>query len=160
MISFAEPAPDFGPDTISTPISDEIAPRVPVNLPRTVGLSDQEPPWVKSVGLQLAEIVALKEGWDGFGAGPIRREVLYFAIMLQAKIMRVNTPAPHIAPMSHEGIQLEWHEKGIDLEIEIEAPGAVWVSYVDNIDSIDQSWALTTDFSSLSEPIAKLTERT
>lgn len=157
MMPFPELASHFGAETTSTPISDAIAPPVPADLRRPIGLSDPEQPsWVEPVKQQLQEIVHLQEGWDGFGARPIRADVLVFAIELLRNVMRADTPAPHITPMSHEGVQLEWHENGKDLEIEIETPGEAWVSFEDQTDGIDNSWQITSDFRSLSDPITKL----
>ncbi len=37
--------------------------------------------------------------------------------------MRKNTIAPTVVPTVHGGIQLEWHTRGIDLEIEVSPEG-------------------------------------
>jgi hypothetical protein len=107
----------------------------------------------------MKELLLLKEGWDGYRAGPIRRDVMDFALELLREVMLDKTPPPHITPMSHEGLMLEWHQSGIDLEIEIEAPGDVWVSYQDSIGGKEQEWHINTNFSPLSEPIYNLTIR-
>ena len=126
----------------------------------TPSLTDGEPAaWEGPVRNQLARLSRLEKGWDGYGAGPIRRDVLIFAAELLYNVMSRNTPAPHITPMSHEGVMLEWHESGIDLEIEIEAPGDIWVSFVDSVRGIDNEWPLKANFDSLSQPVYDLTSR-
>lgn len=90
------------------------------------------PAWKDKCESQLAEIRSLEVGWDGFNAAPIREDAIEFALEVLASIMLRNTPAPHFTPMSHSGLMLEWHTKGIDLEIEIEKPGSMWVSFEDS----------------------------
>jgi hypothetical protein len=127
---------------------------------RTPSLTDGEPShWEDSVRKQLERLLQLEKGWDGYGAGPLRRDVLIFAAGLLYNVLSKDAPAPHITPMSHEGVMLEWHESGIDLEIEIEAPGDVWVSFVDSARGIDDEWPLKANLDSLSEPVHNLTSR-
>lgn len=127
---------------------------------RTPSLTDSEPlRWEWSVRSQLKRLSKLEKGWDGYGAGRIRTDVIFFAADLLDRAMMENTPAPHITPMSHEGVMLEWHESGIDLEIEVEAPGDVWVTYTDAAQGIDEEWPLKANFDSLSQPIYSLTIR-
>lgn len=146
--------------TTSTPISEAVAARVhmaPLPLPE---LSDlKEPVWHHSVAQQLEDILALGDGWDGFRAGPIRRDVITFSLQVLEDIMRPNTPAPHMTPMSHEGLMLEWHENGIDLEIEVERPGDLWVSFEDAVEGIEEEKPLKSDLRMLAVPIEKLTKR-
>jgi hypothetical protein len=132
----------------------------PPSLARTPSLTDWEfSEWEQSVRSQMSRLLLLRKDWDGYGARPIRRDVLVFASELLYKVMLENTPPPHITPMSHEGVMLEWHQSGIDLEIEIEAPGDVWVSYVDSILRRENEWQLKANFELLSDPIHNLTIR-
>jgi hypothetical protein len=110
-----------------------------------------------TVERQMAELSSLPFGWDAFGAGPIRRDVLWFALWLLDSAMLDDTSPPHITPMSHEGIMLEWHRKGISLEIEIERPGEAHISYEDPATGADGSWTIGTDVSSLTTAIDRIT---
>lgn len=139
---------------------------VPIIFSQTSVLSEPEQPsWVSPIqpsGVspikdQIVSILHLLEGWDGFQAGPIRHDVLDFALAILRRILRAETPSPHITPMSHEGVQLEWHTDALDLEIEIEEPGSAWVSYKDRSTGLEDEWEVTTDLSSLLTPIARLT---
>ncbi len=146
--------------TSSSPISESIAPPIrfaPLPIPELSDLS--EPKWEVSVAHRLEAISLLREGWDGFGAGPIRRDVITFATHVLGQIMLPNTPAPHVTPMSHEGLMLEWHENGIELEIEIEKPGRLWISFEDSLENIDQEDPISSDLRKLIMPIEKLTKR-
>lgn len=145
----------------SSPISESIASPVRISVLPTPELSDTRiPDWHDSVIKQLVELSKLDDGWDGFGAGPIGGDVITFACSVLEEIMSTSTPAPHITPMSNEGLMLEWHQNGIDLEIEIEKPGNVWMSFEDQIEHIEEEYPLSNDFGKLAVPIDKLTKRT
>ena len=146
--------------TTFVPISEAIAkPERIARSPTPVLFNFPEPDWQDSVTDQLKKILDLKEGWDGFRAGPIRHDVMVFAMHVLRDIMSRNTPAPHITPMSHEGLMLEWHENDIELEVEIEKPAHLWVSYQDARENIDEEKPISSDLSMLTEPIDKLTKR-
>ncbi len=146
--------------TSSTPISEALAPpmRIP-SLPSPELSVLKEPKWHQAVFEQLHDVSRLDEGWDGFGAGPIRRDVMTFAAHVLDQIMLSTAPAPEVTPMSHGGLMLEWHENGIDLEIETEKPGRLWVSFEDHVEQIEQEGLVTADLRQLLMPIEKLTKR-
>lgn len=79
-----------------------------------------------------------------------------FALVVLENIVGDQTPAPAIVPSGAGGLQLEWHTKGIDLEIHIEAPyvGEVW--WRDRRSHEERSAELRQDLSFLHEPIGRL----
>ncbi|MFZ1416630.1 MAG: hypothetical protein WAS73_18950 [Defluviicoccus sp.] len=119
----------------------------------------RESAWVESTQRQLEEIQALQDGWDGYRAGPIRRDVIHFAEAVLNQIMKPLTPAPHIAPMAHSGLMIEWHTNGVDLEIEIEHPGRLWVSFEDSRTQQENECGLTTDLSKLQGWVDEISRR-
>ncbi len=146
--------------TTSTAISDALAsPIAPPPLASEELLELGVPDWVDSVARQLHDLATLPDDWDGYGARALRRDVISFAYHLLASVMRPETPAPHVTPMSHEGVMLEWHENGFDLEIEIKAPGKIWVAFEDRVEGIDNEWPVSTDLTSLQSPIDKITNQ-
>ena len=146
--------------TSSTPISEAQAPPIHFSQLPTPELSDlEEPRWRQTVVEQLQDVSGLDEGWDGFGAGPVRRDVILFVVHILNQIMLPNAPPPQVTPMSHGGLMLEWHENGIDLEIETEKPGRLWVSFEDHVEHIEQEGLVTADLQQLLMPIEKLTKR-
>ncbi len=157
MTTLAQRSKDI---STTTPISAALAMPVHISPLPVPELSDlREPTWSRSVAEQLEEIGALTDGWDGSKAGPIRRDVIEFAAHVLSAIMQPITPAPHVTPMSHEGLMLEWHENGVDLEIEIERPGRLWVSFEDTVEGIEDEQPLTSNLLMLVTPVAKLTKR-
>jgi hypothetical protein len=73
----------------------------------------------------LIELLELPGGWNSYSAKPIRKENVTFAVDLLARLMHEGTPAPTVVPKVRGGVQLEWHTKGVNLEIAIESPDDV-----------------------------------
>jgi hypothetical protein len=117
-----------------------------------------DPNWLAEVNARLEGLRRLPPDWDGFGGEPPRDDVVRFARELLQSVMTPTTPAPHIAPMSHEGLQLEWHIQDVDLEVEIEEPGMVSVLYHDPHLGRTDEIAMTNDFSALAAMIGQVTE--
>ncbi len=142
--------------TTSTPISDEIVPR-PTKPTFSASLHDlQEPSWVEPISKKLLLILRLEKNWDGFEAGPIRRDVTNFAWSLLSAILKSDTPVPEITPMSHEGLMIEWHVDSIDIEIEIEEPGSAWTSFSNRRTGETAEWESRSDFSRIAEMLEQL----
>jgi hypothetical protein len=79
------------------------------------------PSYVRTIRT-LIELLELPGGWNSYNARPIRKENVTFAVDLLARLMREDTPAPHVVPKVRGGVQLEWHTRGLNVEIDIESP--------------------------------------
>lgn len=64
---------------------------------------------------QLAQLMTLPVGWDGYGAPPVSQESVETAL----KVLAALTTAPQAVPAGAGGVQLEWHTPWFTLEIEI-----------------------------------------
>lgn len=73
----------------------------------------------------LIELLELPGGWNSYNAKPIRKENVTFAVDLLSRLMHGNTPGPNVVPKVRGGVQLEWHTRGINLEISIDSPDGV-----------------------------------
>ncbi len=73
----------------------------------------------------LIELLELPGGWNSYNASPIRKENVNFSVDLLSRLMRVDTPAPQVVPKVRGGVQLEWHTRGVNIEIDIESPERV-----------------------------------
>ncbi|SRR5579871_3252588 len=111
---------------------------------------------------QLEEFTRYPVGWNSYGAPPLRSDTKDFALSVLSSILKPRTPLPHIAPSSTGGLHIEWHEKGIDLELHIIAPYDcdVWFcdSRTSNAPPISGKIA-NADFGVLGEAIDLLTSR-
>lgn len=81
-----------------------------------------KPEWAPALAEKLAELKALKDGWDGHDGVPLRADVEEFTLGLVMTHMK-DMPAPQAVPLSSGGLQLEWYETGHEVELEIDEPG-------------------------------------
>jgi hypothetical protein len=122
-------------------------------------LDDPDRPWLRTVLREIRVLSDLDDNWDGYGAGPIRADVLDYTLGLLQSVME-DFPAPQLTPMSHEGVLLEWHRDGVRLEIEIENAGEAYVSYENEENGTDRSWEVKADFNSLFGPLRAIAGQT
>jgi hypothetical protein len=117
--------------------------------------------WQIEVQSQLIQYAKMDSGWDSYAAPPITWDASMFALNVLGDIMRPRTPIPQVVPSSVGGVQLEWHEKGVDLEIHITAPYKceLWFQDHRTPDAQPIAMELTDDFSALLKPIELLTQR-
>ena len=104
----------------------------------------------------LNSLLALPMNWDSYGASPINSECVSYALQLLRSTMKADTPAPAVVPTCAGGIQIEWHTRGIDLEIEIRSPGRSSVSYEDHRDGATWEGEVTDDLMQLRQLISSL----
>lgn len=120
----------------------------------------REPEWLPQIRARVINLLELPEGWDGHGGKSVNRETMEFALQFLAQELDTSTPAPWLVPLSYGGIQAEWHEKELDLEIEFIAPNKIHAFCEDHRNGqvlIDDE--LETDFTALERPINELTNR-
>jgi hypothetical protein len=123
--------------------------------------AEPEQKWQIEIQNQLLEHVQMPEGWDGYGAPAPNMDTAFFALLVLSKIMWTRSPIPQVVPSSTGGIQLEWHEKGIDLELHIFAPYQceMWFQDHRQAGQPPTSLELSADFGPLNEPMKLLTSR-
>jgi len=95
-------------------------------------------PWMRPVLEAFNTLLGLKPGWDSYRAPKVKPEVGRAAFDLLRDIMRAKTPVPSIVPTADGGVQIEWHTKGIDLEIEVRSATQA-TAYFEHR-ATDESW--------------------
>ena len=83
--------------------------------------------WFENVCLRLAQIDALKPGWDSYGADRFRKNTVNFAAMVLAAVWPEASalPFPNISPMSNGAIMVEWRSPTHELTLEVNGPNNV-----------------------------------
>lgn len=147
---------------MSTSTTTTVGPRAS-DFPNFTRAYDAPPDrkWQIEVQERLLEYVKLPRGWDSYGALPVTWEAGMFALSVLNEVMRNRTPIPQVVPSSAGGVQLEWHEKGVDLELHVTAPYRCELWFQDHQDPTDAptNLDLTDDYSALLKPIELLTNR-
>jgi hypothetical protein len=82
-----------------------------------------------------------------------------FALQVQSSIMSESIPIPSIVPVSSGGVQFEWHQNDLDIELYVAAPFECELSVDDhNSDAPSIVISLKTDLSELSEQVRRLVD--
>ena len=68
---------------------------------------------------RVGELLRLPDDWDGYGSAPISQTTADAALRLRACV----AVEPQMVPTSGGGIQLEWHNRGFDVELELDVNG-------------------------------------
>lgn len=152
--TFYKKADDFDQDTIARPISKQkIVSVVSFTKPVT-------PKWLRQTNNLLYRIIGLDNNWDSYGAKRISSKVAEAVSDLLCDIMQKTTPAPQIVPSATGSIQLEWHLKGIDLEIEVKSFSKFHVFFEDaQNEELPWEGSIDVDLSKLVHYINLLTNR-
>jgi hypothetical protein len=114
-------------------------------------------PWLGQVLEGVLNVLDLEENWDGYGGRPVRPAAVRAALDLLKGEMRYRSAPPAVVPTSSGGIQLEWHERGIDFEIEVDPDGGVTMVYEDDERGIDWEGTLAEGRPFLRRAITTLT---
>jgi hypothetical protein len=120
-----------------------------------------EQKWQVEVQSHLLQYAKMQKGWDSYGAPPVGWDAGMFALSILNDVMRNRTPIPQVVPSSVGGVQLEWHQKQIDLELHITGPYECELWFQDHAHPNQPpiSLELTDDYSALLKPIELLTSR-
>jgi hypothetical protein len=131
---------------VAQPILEEL-PTVSVRsiveypLPRgklVIGVRGEPPDWVQPTLQRLGQLLTLPRDWDSYGARPVDPACAWAAWQVLLALLVEDTPVPSLVPTSRGGVQIEWHGKGIDLEIEVVKPEEFIVSFEDAVTG--QAW--------------------
>jgi hypothetical protein len=120
-------------------------------------LTDRQPtqaPWVDSVIERLIDLTSLQSNWDSYGASAPSMSAALALIEILAQTTSAETPVPAIVPSPHGHFQAEWHENGVDLEVEVVSPTHVDVYFAK--DRVQWHDVLRSDLSPLVKALDEL----
>jgi hypothetical protein len=78
------------------------------------------PSWLKPALNNCGHLLLLPFGWDGADAPSVEGVAIQAAIDALCSFMADTSSVPQWTPTRNGGVQLDWHEQGIDLEIQCE----------------------------------------
>jgi len=118
------------------------------------------PTWLNATISKLEELLGLASGWDGHDGSAANPDIVNFTIHFLLETLDPAAPAPNIVPLSSGGVQLEWHDHYVDLEIEIEAPNRLFASF-ENYDQPNQSFErpFGVDYTQLAKAMKSIASR-
>jgi hypothetical protein len=115
--------------------------------------------WQEDILARVCSLLTLREGWGGAKSSPIDHGAAMFALSVLQRVMSARTPKPQVVPLTSGGIQVEWHEKDIDLEFTVYAPYECSIWFEDHLTSTTKEAELDADFSELGAALATLSRR-
>jgi hypothetical protein len=112
-------------------ISGNLAPRMLVTIENAPA-----PPWLEPSIQSIGRLLMLPRNWDLEDAPPVQVSSAQWALEGLARFMGDASAAPQWTPTRAGGLQADWHQDGIDLEIafDCEYPGG-YVLFSDLRDS-------------------------
>jgi len=115
--------------------------------------------WENDIQKRIADLMKLPDNWDGYNSPRLREDVVNFAWTVMKQLMHPQAPSPQVVPSSGGGLQLEWHEKDIDLEVNFTETYRceLWVD--DHRTGTCVTKMLTNEFPDLENAILLLTTR-
>lgn len=109
----------------------------------------------------LSPILKLADNWDGRGARQVSQDSIKRALETVLMVRIASPEIPYFVPTSAGGIQLEWHLRNLDIEIELTSNGRFdfflekgdELSEWDGDYNIDKSRMIRQVWSALSEQV-------
>jgi hypothetical protein len=87
---------------------------------------------------RLQELASLPAGWNSYNAKPVSSKSVHrLATTLFDIVLRDDLPTGAIVPTSAGGLQIEWHRRGADVEINVPPAGPIEYLIVDPTAGID-----------------------
>ncbi len=107
-----------------TTSTDFLTPSVMNNLVK------REPVWTYHLKASAGRIMSLQAGWDGPGSVPVAPSALFTATQNTRQALHglQQAVAPYLVPGGDGSVQVEWHEKHGELELDIDVNGglSIW----------------------------------
>lgn len=117
---------------------------------------EREPTWLGHAIGEIRKLLCLPDDWDSYGGRPVSPSSAVRALELLLSVMRDDAPPAQFVPARQGGIQLEWHTRGIDLEIEVQSTGRLLVLFVDQWYGEEWERDLTNNWAPIVEAVTKL----
>ena len=97
--------------------------------------------WILPLIERICELGSLGRNWNSYGAQEIRADIAAKTIVLLLNLLSPDDPKPAVVPTSRGGILLEWHEAGIDLEVDVRSPSWIHLAFDDgtNQEELDRT---------------------
>jgi hypothetical protein len=101
-------------------------------------------------------VLALPPNWNSYQAGTIDSKIVHEAMNFINAVLVPTSPAPRVVPLSSGGLQLEWHRKGVDLEVVLDRGEAPYFYFRNRADGEESEHRLPEDSPLLSSIISNL----
>jgi hypothetical protein len=115
-----------------------------------------KPSWQQEIVDALCRLIELSDDWDTYGGKPLRHDTAMFALQVLNSLMTPAMPTPNVVPIGNGGVQIEWHQNSLDIELYVAAPYECELLVNDQISGESRVSSLSSDFSTLAEALKRL----
>lgn len=122
-------------------------------------VGDSLPAWVEPTLQSLGRLLQLESNWDTYGAPRLQPDCVAAALELIFSALPDEAPVPSVVPTSRGGLQIEWHTRGVDLEVEFLSSTRVHGLFEDSRTGSSWEKDLSFDLGPLVEAISTLSQR-
>jgi len=106
---------------------------------------------------RLGVFLRLSLNWNSYKSVRVNAQAVYGAAFLIRSLKERNGfPLPQVVPTASGGVQLEWHQNGVDLEIEFDSISKADVYYEDEFRGESKEFEMSCDFSPIWPYLEKL----
>jgi hypothetical protein len=114
------------------------------------------PAWLEPTAQSLLALLRLPQDWDGYGAVQIQEQIAQKALMVLVEVMENDALAPSVVPLSDGGIQVEWHRRGRNIEIEFPASEEPGFYYYEDGSEMESEGQVSRNYNRIHAYIANL----
>lgn len=79
--------------------------------------------WAPLAAARLRHLLDLPSGWNGRAAPRVSAQAARSAGLILSSLMQASTVSPDIVPKNDGGLQIEWHDRQVDIEIDVPVDG-------------------------------------
>jgi hypothetical protein len=116
------------------------------------------PIWEREIVAALLRFISFPQDWDSYDGMPLRHDTGMFALQVLSGVMNDAIPLPSIVPVSGGGVQFEWHQNNLDIELYVAAPYECELSVHDHVANTQATFQLKTDLGPLAQTIRLLVD--
>ena len=95
-------------------------------------------PWMPDIIGELLALLDLQPNWNSYDAPVVSPSSLGYGLALLAGTTQPGSIKPAVVPSPSGGFQFEWHENGVDLEVEV-LPSGQFSAYFEDREKQDTS---------------------
>jgi hypothetical protein len=117
-----------------------------------------KPSWQQEIVDALCRLIELPDDWDTYGGKALRHDTAMFTLQVLNSLMSPATPTPNIVPIANGGVQIEWHQNSMDIELYVAAPYECELLVNDQTSEESRISSLSSDFSTLAEALKRLVD--
>lgn len=114
--------------------------------------------WFTALKARLNDLTALPVGWDGYAGRPVTFQCAHFVANMLERLCQPDVPPPSLVPGSDGSLQVEWHRKMFDVELDVLDVQRVVATRVNRMTDEEEVIEIQSDFAAIVHWITALSD--